>query len=117
MLAAEERAVLLQAVTDDPGAAVLAGRRQRRDRALEAVEGVGLAIQGDLERLVVGGSAGFASGHGVLRLARWLGAWSIPHWLRRQCPARSVPRVGATSWSGSSIIERGLGEPRADSVP
>src|SRR5215831_6502316 len=41
MLAAEEGAVLFESVADDADAAVLAGRRQRMDRALEAVEGVG----------------------------------------------------------------------------
>jgi hypothetical protein len=39
MLAAEKGAVLLEAVSDDADAAVLAGRRQRMDRAFEAVEG------------------------------------------------------------------------------
>jgi hypothetical protein len=38
MLAAEEGAVLLEAVPDDADAAVLAGRRQRMDRAFETVE-------------------------------------------------------------------------------
>jgi len=63
MLAAKEGAVLLEAVPDDADAAVLAGRRQRVDRAFEAVEGVGGAVHGHLKRLVVVVSAGFASGH------------------------------------------------------
>jgi len=41
VLAAKEGAVLLEPVADDADAAVLAGRRQRMDRAFEAVEGVG----------------------------------------------------------------------------
>src|SRR5262249_42827030 len=63
MLAAEEGAVLLEPVADDPDAAVLAGRRQRMDRAFEAVEGVGGTVHADLKCLVVVVSAGFASGH------------------------------------------------------
>src|SRR3979411_538278 len=66
MLAAEERAVLLEPVTDDADAAVLAGRRQRMDCAFEAVKRVGGAIHAHLERLVVIVSARFASGHGNL---------------------------------------------------
>ena len=40
MDAAEDFASLLHAVTDDPALAVRANRRQRVDRALEAIEGV-----------------------------------------------------------------------------
>src|SRR5215510_13856502 len=43
--------------------AVLAARRQRVDRAFEAVEGVGGTVHADLKCLVVVVSAGFASGH------------------------------------------------------
>src|ERR1700754_3385289 len=79
MLAAEEGAVLFEAVTDDADAAVLAGWRQRVDRAFEAVEGVGGAVHAHLKRLVVLVSARFASGHGNLPLApfglrRYVGA-------------------------------------------
>ena len=42
MLAAKEGALLLEAVTDNPDAAMRAGRRQCMDRAFEAVERVGL---------------------------------------------------------------------------
>src|SRR5215475_3159963 len=63
MLAAEEGAVLLEPVADDADAAVLAGRRQRVDRAFETVEGVGGAVHADLKRLVVVVSAGFTSRH------------------------------------------------------
>src|SRR5215831_20368444 len=66
MLAAEEGAVLLESVADDADAAVLAGRRQRMDRALEAVEGVGGTVHADLKRLVVVVSTDFTSGHGNL---------------------------------------------------
>src|SRR5918994_144173 len=51
--AAEEPAIRLDAVADDLHAAVLAHRGQRVDRALERVEGVALAVPGDLECLVV----------------------------------------------------------------
>src|SRR5262245_18582421 len=63
VLAAEEGAVLLEPVADDADAAVLAGRRQRMDRAFEAVEGVGGTVHADLKRLVVVVSAGFTSRH------------------------------------------------------
>lgn len=63
MLAAEEGALLLEAVTDDTDAAMRAGRRQRMDRAFEAVEGVGLAALDHLKRLVVIVPAGFADCH------------------------------------------------------
>src|SRR5262249_28038094 len=73
MLAAEECAVLLEAVPDDADAAVLAGRRQRMDRALEAVEGVGGAVHGHLKRLVVVVSTSFTSGHDNLTALAWFG--------------------------------------------
>jgi hypothetical protein len=69
MLTAEERAVLLEPVADDADAAILAGRRQRMDRAFEAVEGMGGAVHAHLERLVVVVAAGFTSGHGDLASA------------------------------------------------
>src|SRR5262245_23950317 len=72
MLAAEEGAVLLQPVADDADAAVLAGRRQRVDRAFETVEGVRGSAHAHLERLVVIVPAGFTSGHGSN--SRWWGA-------------------------------------------
>src|SRR3984893_8493532 len=61
MVAAEERAFLFEAVTEDMNAAIVAGWSQRMDRALEAVEGVGGAVHAHLKRLVVVVSAGFAS--------------------------------------------------------
>jgi hypothetical protein len=63
MVAAEERAFLFEAVTEDMNAAIVAGWSQRMDRALEAVEGVGGAVHGHRECLVVVVSAGFASSH------------------------------------------------------
>src|SRR6266705_2579061 len=66
MGAAEDRVVLLDAVTDDADAAVIAGRRERMDRAFEAVERMGVSVHRHLERLVVIVAAGFASGHGCL---------------------------------------------------
>src|SRR6516225_7859105 len=78
MFAAEEGAVLLEAVPDDADATVLAGWRQRMDRALEAVEGVGGAVHGHLKRLVVVVSTGFTSGHDNLTaLARFGGLEAI----------------------------------------
>ena len=55
MFAAEEGSFLLQAVTNDMGGAMLAGWRQRMDRALEAIEGVSVAILSYLKGLVVNG--------------------------------------------------------------
>src|SRR5438874_2484951 len=51
--AAVDRSVRLDAVPDDPAVAVIAGRREGVDRALEGVERVRLAVADDLERLVV----------------------------------------------------------------
>jgi hypothetical protein len=53
MLAAEEGAFLFEAVTDNMNAAIPAGRGQRMDCTLEAVECVGCTIHGPFERLVV----------------------------------------------------------------
>ena len=53
MDAAEDFASLLHAVTDDPALAVRANRRQRVDRALEAIEGVVLAGNNHLKGLVI----------------------------------------------------------------
>src|SRR5438067_4511097 len=63
VLAAEEGALLLEPMPDDADAAMGAGRRQRVDRALEAVESVSDAVLGDLKRLVVIVAAGFTSLH------------------------------------------------------
>src|SRR5688572_26864295 len=71
MLATEIGAVLLEAMTDDTDPTVLAVRRQRMDRAFEAVEGVGRAVHADLEALVVVVSARFASGHDDLACDFW----------------------------------------------
>src|SRR5262245_8955469 len=87
MLAAEEGAVLLESVADDADAAVLAGRRQRMDRALEAVEGVGGTVHADLKRLVVVVSTGFTSGHGNLATGCGFGG------LRLYTPRRRVGSV------------------------
>src|SRR5207302_9333473 len=65
VLAAEEGAFLLEPVPDDADAAMGTGRRQRVDRALERIEGVGCAALGDLKGLVVIVTAGFTSRHGA----------------------------------------------------
>src|SRR5918999_6190497 len=64
--AAVHGAVRLDAVPDDLAAAVVAGRRDRMDGALEAVEHVGLAAASDLHRLVVLVAAHLALRHPVL---------------------------------------------------
>jgi hypothetical protein len=62
--AAVKASVGLDAVPDDPAAAVLAARREPVHRALEAVEDVALARGEHLERTVVVVAADFADGHG-----------------------------------------------------
>ncbi len=60
---AEDLARLLHAVSDNPAVAVRANRRQRVDRALEAVEGVVLAGNDHFKRLVIFILANFAFSH------------------------------------------------------
>src|SRR5688572_12701290 len=61
--AAEEPPVHLLTMPDDPAAAMAAHRGQQVDRAFEAVEGVGLPSQGQLEALVVVVAAVIADSH------------------------------------------------------
>jgi hypothetical protein len=61
--AAEELPVRLRAVADHLAAAVDASRRERVDGAFKRVEPVRLSGDGDLHRLVVVVSAGFALRH------------------------------------------------------
>src|SRR5690606_32017431 len=63
VIAAEHPAVGLEAVADDPAAAVAAGGCEDRDRAFEAVERVGPARHHDVEGLVVLVSAFLAALH------------------------------------------------------
>src|SRR5688500_2147252 len=64
VLAAEHLPAVLDAVADDAALAVRAGRRQLLDRALEAVEGVRVAV-GHLHRegFLVAVTADFTSSH------------------------------------------------------
>jgi hypothetical protein len=67
---AEDLARLLHAVSDDPAVAVRANRRERVDRALEAVKGVVLAGNDHFKRLVIFILANFAFSHiGLSRAA------------------------------------------------
>ena len=63
MDATEDLAALLHAVPNDPAVAVRANRRQRVDRAFEAIEGVMLAGHNYFERLVILIFANFACSH------------------------------------------------------
>jgi hypothetical protein len=53
----------LQAMPDDPAAAMSASRRQGMDRALKAVKRVALAVHHDLEGLVILIAANFTCSH------------------------------------------------------
>src|SRR5262245_52370727 len=75
VVAAEHPVVLLQPVADDARAAMGAGGRQRLDRALEAVEGMGLAGHHHLEGFVVIIAASFASRHAASAFPGWDGSW------------------------------------------
>ena len=74
MYAAENLSRFLDAVADDPTAAAWTTRCERLDRALEAVEGVTLFAENDLEGLVVVISADFTWSHidfGLMFGALW----------------------------------------------
>ena len=68
MRAAEEPALGLPTVPDDPAPAVSTGGGEGMNGALEAIERVRLAAETDLERLVVLVSAVIALSHADLRL-------------------------------------------------
>ena len=59
----EDFSVRFDAVSDDTAVAVGANRRQRVDRALEAVESVTLSAHDDFKRLVIFVLANFACSH------------------------------------------------------
>jgi hypothetical protein len=63
MDAAEDFAALLDAMSDDPAMAVRTNRRERVDRAFEAIKGVLLASDDHLKRLVIVIFANFAFRH------------------------------------------------------
>jgi hypothetical protein len=63
VIAAVKSAACFQTVPDDPNAAMLAGWRQRVDRALETVKRMGLAPHNNVEGLVVIVATGFAGWH------------------------------------------------------
>ena len=59
----EDFSVRLDAVADDTAVAVGANRRQRVDRALEAIKGVTFSAHDDFKRLVIFVLANFACRH------------------------------------------------------
>jgi hypothetical protein len=65
MGAAVDRVAGLNAVADDTAIAMSAFGRERVDRAFEAVECVGVALDDDVERFVVIVSANLAACHGI----------------------------------------------------
>ena len=70
MAATVDRPIHLYPVADDAAVAVGASWREHLNGALEAVEGVGLTIDRDVDALVVVVSAAFASLHGKGRNRR-----------------------------------------------
>jgi len=88
MLAAEECAFLFQPVANDMNTTIVAGRSQRMDRALKAIEGMGRAVHGHLKGLIIVISAGFASGHDCLHSVRKCCS-KITRAIRRQFLVRS----------------------------
>jgi hypothetical protein len=65
MLATKKGTRLLQAVPDDADSAMIAGRCERMNGALEAIEGMRLAVHRDLKGLVIVIAAGFTCSHDV----------------------------------------------------
>jgi hypothetical protein len=63
MDAAKDLSIGFYAVADNPAVAVRANRRERVDCALKAIEGVMLASDDHLKRLVIIIFANFAFGH------------------------------------------------------
>jgi hypothetical protein len=63
MDATENLSVGFNAVSHDPALAMRANRRQRMDRALEAIEGVMLPANDHFKRLVIFVFANFACSH------------------------------------------------------
>ena len=96
MLAAEEGAFLFESVTDNMNAAIPAGRGQRMDCTLEAVECVGCTIHGHFERLVVVVSARFAFSHDGLSLGLEKGVHRTTRVGPRRFRKASTPKSAAT---------------------
>jgi len=69
--AAEDLSVGFHAVSDDPAVAMGTNRRQRVDRALEAIEGVMFAANDYFKRLVIFILANFACSHIQIFRASW----------------------------------------------
>jgi len=63
MITTKERAILLQAVSDDPDTTRRTGWCERMDRALETVVGVGFAVYYHLEGFIIIISASFTLWH------------------------------------------------------
>src|SRR5512134_2126147 len=113
VLAAEDLPVVLDAMADDAAVAVRASRRELRDRALEAVEGVCGAV-GHLhrERLRVAVAADFASRHVAsssfhaarrFLAARFAGFFSMLFFKSSIRSMTSAPFSALRSFSGSVI--------------
>jgi hypothetical protein len=93
MLTAEYFAVVFIAMADDATSAMLALGRERVDRALERVEGVPFAIEGDRERISVVVSTNFADSHDDLACLLASCRCDITRWARQK-PWGISPRAG-----------------------
>src|SRR5512134_964006 len=111
VLAAEDLPVVLDAMADDAAVAVRASRRELRDRALEAVEGVCGAV-GHLhrERLRVAVAADFASRHVAsfhaarrFLATRFAGFFSMLFFKSSIRSITSAPFSALRSFSGSVV--------------
>lgn len=69
--AAKDASIRFNTVTDDTAVAVRANRRQRVDRALEAIEGVTFSANDNFKRLVIVVLANFTCSHTEFLRARW----------------------------------------------
>jgi hypothetical protein len=88
--ATEELPIGLHAMSDDPAAAMAAGRRNRVNGAFEAVEDMGLTRLDQLERLVVIVSANFTPCHRTLLGGHFL----LDLRVRAACLAAAARRAG-----------------------
>src|SRR5690606_1081569 len=110
----------LDAVADDAAATMRAGRRHRVDRALEAVEHMGLAAAYHFERLVVVVAANFTGRHDSLLATAAPGCPGCQtlhaSWHAPRTPAVGQGRASASDTARGSLPS-GYGLYLANAVP